>query len=192
VAGKRHYVHRLAYCEAHAIDIEDIVGQVVMHTCDNPACINPEHLRLGTQADNLADMLSKGRHASAHRTHCPHGHKYTPKNTRITRRQRVCRACERDRKKKRVTILTCEYCGDEFKRPNDRGPIPRYCSPAHRQAAHRVRMVGGDASHEMRVGWYPKDGGYWLTCSCEHEAFLGPDEPLLSSTIAVAREHQLR
>ena len=36
-------------------------GQVVMHTCDNPACINPGHLRLGTQADNLADMRAKGR-----------------------------------------------------------------------------------------------------------------------------------
>lgn len=36
-------------------------GKVVMHNCDRPACCNPAHLRLGTQADNLADMRAKGR-----------------------------------------------------------------------------------------------------------------------------------
>jgi hypothetical protein len=91
-----------------------------------------------------------------------------------------------------MTVLICEYCGDEFKRPNGRGPIPRYCSAAHRQAAHRVRMVGGDTSHEMRVGWYPKDGGYWLTCSCDYEALLDGGPPLLRDVITVARQHQLR
>lgn len=36
-------------------------GMVVMHSCDNPACVNPSHLSIGTQADNMLDCLSKGR-----------------------------------------------------------------------------------------------------------------------------------
>lgn len=53
--------HRYAFEQEHG-PIED--GSVVLHKCDTPACVNPNHLRRGTQKDNILDMLGKGRHPS--------------------------------------------------------------------------------------------------------------------------------
>ena len=55
---RKVYVHRFAY----TLLIGPIpAGMVVCHTCDVPHCVNPAHLFLGTQADNLSDMDAKGR-----------------------------------------------------------------------------------------------------------------------------------
>jgi len=53
--------HRVAYVEANNLTLADIKGAVVRHKCDNPSCVNPDHLELGTAKDNMADMISRGR-----------------------------------------------------------------------------------------------------------------------------------
>lgn len=61
VDGRSILVHRLAYCKARNISIESIAGLIVRHACDNPRCINPEHLLLGTHADNMRDKSERRR-----------------------------------------------------------------------------------------------------------------------------------
>jgi hypothetical protein len=63
VSGKTYLAHRLAYCKAKNIDIKEIDGLIVMHTRDNPPCVNPEHLMLGTNRDNIDDRDFKNRQA---------------------------------------------------------------------------------------------------------------------------------
>ncbi|OWT69236.1 MULTISPECIES: HNH endonuclease [unclassified Achromobacter] len=59
--GRTCGAHRLAYCKSNGITPDDIVGLVVMHTCDTPSCVNPLHLAIGTFADNNRDKAMKGR-----------------------------------------------------------------------------------------------------------------------------------
>lgn len=57
--GAKHVlVHRLSYT-MHKGEIPD--GMLVMHSCDNPSCVNPEHLSVGTQSQNILEAFAKGR-----------------------------------------------------------------------------------------------------------------------------------
>lgn len=69
----------------------------VLHSCDNPPCVRPDHLFAGDHLANMKDARKKGRGpyaANLAKTHCPQGHPYSGKNLARTKEGwRQCRAC---------------------------------------------------------------------------------------------------
>ncbi|MEU7147078.1 HNH endonuclease [Streptomyces sp. NPDC045456] len=55
--GTRYYAHRYSYYLTHGV----MPAGVILHHCDFPLCVRPDHLADGTQADNIVDMWAKGR-----------------------------------------------------------------------------------------------------------------------------------
>lgn len=83
--GKQALAHRLSY-EMHKGPIPD--GLVVMHSCDNPRCVNPSHLSVGTHSENTMDSVRKGRWKSIPPMHCgesQHSSKLTVEDVRLIR-----------------------------------------------------------------------------------------------------------
>lgn len=94
--GKRFFAHRFAWSFWNG---SIPAGLFVCHRCDNPKCVNHEHLFVGTQTDNRRDCVAKGRAKNGYTgaTHCPRGHSLGDAYLGMTsdgRLRRTCRPCQ--------------------------------------------------------------------------------------------------
>lgn len=90
--GQQKLVHRLSWTFTNG----DIPSKLlVLHKCDTPACVNPSHLRLGTNADNMRDMVAKGRTTGGTFVLglCKRGHSITGENILLISGAQRCRLC---------------------------------------------------------------------------------------------------
>lgn len=92
--GRPLLAHRAAWEVAFGVPPAD---KYVLHKCDVPWCVNPAHLYIGTQFDNMRDAVQRRRHCNSKKTHCKRGHELAGENlyeyTNKGRPARCCRRC---------------------------------------------------------------------------------------------------
>jgi hypothetical protein len=114
VNGKTRVAHRWLYEQT----IGPIAGDLQLdHLCRTPHCVRTDHLEAVSGAENI-------RRASAAKTHCKRGHKFTPENIIPKKLGRACKECNR--------IAAREYQREKF------GYAPRQYKPTHCRRGHEL------------------------------------------------------
>lgn len=106
-----YYAHRVAY-ELVRGRIPD--GMVIDHLCRNPSCVNPAHLDVVTQSENIKRGVAHSNYSKTMRakTHCKNGHEFNERNTYFKPNgNRNCKTCQKSRDKN-SRLRRLNFAGD--------------------------------------------------------------------------------
>lgn len=90
--GFQYKAHRASFIIFHQEDIGELH---ILHSCDNPFCVNPAHLRKGTHQENMLDKKIRNRTFRNFKSKCPRGHDYSSENTVIKNGSKFCLTCRK-------------------------------------------------------------------------------------------------
>lgn len=96
----------------HTLVLEAFVGprpegMECCHYDDDDTNNHLDNLRWDTSHANTLDSIRNGNHPNAGRTHCVHGHEFTPDNTRVSMGKRYCRKCDQAASERRRQRISC-------------------------------------------------------------------------------------
>ena len=136
---RQEFAHRASY---RIFRGEITKNLLVCHHCDNKRCVRPEHLFLGTHADNTHDAIRKGRLDPGlfgrSKTHCKRGHPLSGPNVWYYNHRRYCRACLSIGRAKRYR----EKRGEMFGKRKPRQPMEFCKAGLHRLLPEAMRKNG--------------------------------------------------
>jgi HNH endonuclease len=185
--GRRSEVaHRVVYKLAFG---EIPEGMQILHSCDNPPCVNPAHLSIGTPRENSLQAVKRRRHAKVQNTHCPQGHSYEEHGRLERNGWRACKLCSRI--KQRIKAGWPADIAESLPKRQGRVPV----GIASQWRANKV-LKGRAVKTHCKNGHplsgdnlYRRPDGHRQCKACHHEAVkrFKPKPP--SSGIHISPEH---